>query len=381
MRVLHVFKTYLPDSFTGIERVIWEIAEQTATRGVRNRVFYLTNKTPNHSLSIDHHSGYSVRADLDIASTPLSLSAFRHFRRLAREADIIHYHFPWPMMDLLHLATRPTVPTVVTYHSDVVRQKSLLQVYKPVMHRFLKSVDRIVATSPNYIDSSPVLARYRAKTLAIPIGLDPRKQQVASQDRIQFWQERLPRRFFLFLGAPRYYKGLSFLLDAARVTGLPVVLAGAGEFPPTDTLPSNVMVVGKVDDEDKAALLHLCEAFLFPSHLRSEAFGVALLEAAFAGKALVSCEIGTGTSYINENGVTGLVVPPANVSALSAAMKELWSAPAQARQYGEAARERAHRIFGANAMGEAYLKIYSRLAGRSPEHGDDVIDQFDMSHD
>src|SRR5690606_19545518 len=116
---------------------------------------------------------------------------------------------------------------------------------------------------------------------------------------IEAWRERLGGEFFLFVGALRYYKGLKFLVEAARQTGLPVVLAGQGQLEPGLELPANVTLLGAVSEADKAALLALCRAFVFPSHLRSEAFGVALLEAAFAGVAMISCEIGTGTSYVN----------------------------------------------------------------------------------
>ena len=75
-------------------------------------------------------------------------------------------------MDLAHFLSRVSKPTVVTYHSDIVRQKMLLRLYSPLKQRFLRSVDAIVATSPNYMASSPVLERYRDKTRIITYGLD-----------------------------------------------------------------------------------------------------------------------------------------------------------------------------------------------------------------
>lgn len=360
MRVLHVFKTYLPDSFTGVERVIWEIAEGTARFGVRNHVFYLSDKASRRPMRIGRHWIYSARRDLDVASTPLAFCALGDFCALARRVDVIHYHFPWPTMDIYHLAGRVRTPSIVTYHSDIVRQKTLLGFYKPVMHRFLKSVDRIVATSPNYIASSAVLAAYRNKTSVIPIGLDPLRLDPPLPERKQAWRQKLPPRFFLFIGALRYYKGLPFLIEAARICGLPVVLAGAGNLNVLN-LPPNVIALGKVDDEDKAALLALSEGFVFPSHLRSEAFGVALLEAAFAGKAMISCEIGTGSSYVNFHEVTGLVVPPANADALAGAMQILWNNTHLSYTMGQAAKDRAHSLFLAENMVKSYHTIYRDL--------------------
>lgn len=367
MRVLQVFKTYLPESFTGVERVIWEIAEGTTPLGVENHVFALGSQTTEQPIKIDNHYVHLVRSSVELAANPMSFSAIGRFRSLVRHMDLVHYHFPWPMMDVLHLASGPKIPSVVTYQSDVVRQRHLLKLYKPVMHRFLRSVDRIVTTSPNYIDSSPVLPAYRHKASVIPIGLEPSRLPRSSIENRRHWHERLPPRFFLFVGALRYYKGLPFLVEAAAKSGLPVVIAGGGELPEAQarSLPQNVHLVGKVDDEDKASLLSLCEAFVFPSHLRSEAFGIALLEAAFAGKPLISCEIGTGTSYINLHEETGLVVQPANGSALATAMSLLWAEPDLRRRYGEAAAKRANALFQAKGMAESYMKLYRELVGPS----------------
>lgn len=362
MRVLHFFKTYLPDSFTGVERVIWQIAESTAPLGVKTDVLSLSRTAQQSPLPVDGHYSHQARLDLYVASTGLSLSVFSAFASLAAKADIVHYHFPWPMMDLVHLLTRVNKPSVVTYHSDVVRQKFLLQLYRPLMHGFLGSVDRIVATSPNYLQSSPVLQHYRNKVSLIPIGIADMTAQ-PDQGRARHWRERLGDRFFLFLGALRYYKGLPFLLDAARKTGLPLVIAGSGD---GAELVSNagldtITLLGEVDELDKEALLGLCTAFVFPSHLRSEAFGVALLEAARAGKAMISCEIGTGTSFVNLDGVTGLTIAPADADQLAQAMSTLWQAPEQTRQMGINARSRYEELFTAQKMGQAYHALYSEL--------------------
>ena len=90
---------------------------------------------------------------------------------MAAEADIIHYHFPWPFMDLMHFFSRTKKPTIVTYHADIVKQIVLLQFYKPLMHRFFQSIDMIVATSPNNFQNSSVLQKYRKKTVVIPLGI------------------------------------------------------------------------------------------------------------------------------------------------------------------------------------------------------------------
>lgn len=363
MRILHVFKTYLPDTFAGIERVIWQIAEGCAEVGIYSEVLSLSSNPQTNSVEIDHHFAAKSKLFANVASTGLSLDFLADFRRKARAADVIHYHFPWPMMDLAHLLVRPRRPVLLTYHSDIVRQKRLEMLYAPMRSAFLSKVDRIVATSPNYVATSPVLAHYQHKTSIIPIGLDPGRIVQPTLDRLDYWRERVGDRFFFFVGALRYYKGLQFLIEAAKKNRLPVVIAGEGEMHieiVRASLP-NVSLVGAVSDEDKAALLRLCTAFVFPSHLRSEAFGVALLEAAFAGKPMISSELGTGTSFVNLDGQTGLVVPPSDVNALSDAMTVLWHDEALRAKYGRAASKRANDVFAGDRMVQDYVALYRAL--------------------
>lgn len=364
MKVLHVFKTYLPDSFTGIERVIWEIAENTRDLGVETEVLSVSTNANPIEVPVGRHLSVRARQDFYVASTGISRSLFREFKQRAAWADVIHYHFPWPMMDLLQLMTKPRRPTVVTYHSDIVRQKTLVKLYAPLMHGFLKSVDRIVATSPNYLKSSDLLKQYSNKVTIVPIGIS--EQPAVDVSRLHKWKARVGEGFFLFVGALRYYKGISVLLRAAKENGLPVVVAGKGEeedIVRSSNLP-RVTYVGAIEDADKWALLALCSAFVFPSNVRSEAFGVALLEAARAGRAMISCEIGTGTSFVNQNGKTGLVVPPNDPHQLAAAMTELFVDVRTRNLMSENARARYVSLFRASKMADEYSAIYAELEGR-----------------
>ena len=362
LRILHVYKVYLPEDESGAPRVIWQIAEGLAPYGVESHVLALAQKPAAGPIKIGRHVVHQARRDFDLASTGLSFSVFRKFRDLARGADIVHYHHPWPLQDLMHFFVRPRCPSVVTYHSDIVKQRFILPFYRPLMHRFLASVDHIVATSPDYLETSPVLRRVAAKTSVIPIGLPER--EAPNESDLRKWRDRVGEGFFLFVGVLRYYKGLPFLLEAARRTGLPVVVVGEGEMRGAIERAAleNVTLLGQVSDTDKEALLSLCRAFVFPSHLRSEAFGIALVEAARAGKPMISCEIGTGTSYVNVNEETGLIVPPADADALGAAMQSLADDSEAAARLGRNARARYQRLLRAEDMSRKYLALYERLA-------------------
>jgi glycosyltransferase involved in cell wall biosynthesis len=373
MRVLHFYKTYYPDSVGGVEQVIRQMCVSTGRQGITNHVLSLSRDQNLEPFDYEGHTVHRVPLNVEVASNAVSVQAIGALARMAAQADVVHYHFPWPFMDLAHFLARIDKPTVVTYHSDIVRQKALLKLYQPLRHRFLKSVDAIVATSPNYLASSAVLDRYRDKTRVITFGLDKSSYPAPEQARLDHWRARVGQKFFLFVGVLRYYKGLHILLDAVAGTDYPVVIVGAGPIEAELKARAkrlglkHVQFVGAVDDHDKAALLDLCYAVAFPSHLRSEAFGISLLEGAMYGKPMISSEIGTGTTYINVHGETGLVVPPSDHEALRAAMQRLWDDPRMAREMGQRAEARYWQLFTSAQMAENYARLYEELVARKAE--------------
>ncbi|NHZ90816.1 glycosyltransferase [Massilia sp. CCM 8733] len=370
MRVLHFYKTYFPESVGGVEQVIRQMCVGTGRLGVRNEVLTLTRQKERRDVEFEGHKVRLLPLDFEISSTGFSVAAFRELARMAEDADVVHYHFPWPFMDLAHFVSRIKKPSLVTYHSDIVRQKQLLRLYQPLKHRFLQSVDTIVATSPNYMASSAVLDRYRDKTRVITYGLDKTIYPEPDQARMDKWRKQIGERFFLFVGVLRYYKGLHILLDAVANTDYPVVIVGAG--PIENELKAHaerlglthVLFVGALDEADKVALLTLCYALVFPSHLRSEAFGISLLEGAMYGKPMISSEIGTGTTYINIDAETGLVVPPSDPQAFGEAMRKLWDDPELAQAMGKRAEARYWELFTAEQMAKSYTALYHELVAR-----------------
>ncbi|MFZ6730863.1 glycosyltransferase family 4 protein [Undibacterium sp. Ji42W] len=364
MKGLHFYRTYHPDTFGGIEQVIRQLAVGTPGLGVEAEVLILTRKHGNLELELEGHKVHRVIQSFEIASTGFSWRALSRFRELANSADIIHYHFPWPFMDLMHLFCGIRKPTIVTYHSDIVRQKFLEKVYQPLRQWFLNDADKIVTTSPNYLSSSLVLNRYRDKTEVIADGLDKNIYPQPSPELIAKWQQRFAGRFFLFVGMLRYFKGVHILLEAVADTDMPVLIVGNGpeeaalKQQARDLKLDNVHFLGALPEEDKVALLSLCYGVVFPSHLRSEAFGISLLEGAMYAKPMISSEIGTGTSYVTIAGDTGVVVPPEDALALRAAMTDLWDKPALAAQMGQLAQKRYHAIFTSEMMARNYVRLY-----------------------
>ena len=369
MRVLHVYRTYFPETQGGLEETIRQICLNTAPHGVESRVLCTSETIEPRVVRRDEAAVYRCRRSGEIASCSLSIEAFPMFRRLLAWANVVHYHFPWPLADVMHFTGRVRVPSVVTYHSDIVRQRMLGWMYAPLMRRFLGSVDRIVCTSPNYLASSEVLKSFGDRVDVVPIGLDEGSYPCASDALLDCTEARFGSGFFLFIGVLRYYKCLHILLQAMRQAPYRAVIVGSG--PMERQLRkecrrlglSNVTFTGYLPDPMKVALIKACRAVVSPSYLRAEAFGVSLLEAAMAGKPLVTTETGTGTSYVNVHRETGLVVEPRSPEAFREAMDTLHGEPELARTLGAGARCRFERLFNGRLMGERYADVYSSLAG------------------
>jgi glycosyltransferase involved in cell wall biosynthesis len=375
LRVLHIYRTYFPETQGGAQEAIRQLCLATQPLGVENTIFTLARQPEPHYM--ERPEGQLVRSKswLEVASCDIGAwAALRRCRAAAAQSDIIQIHYPWPFADLLLPFIRQRQqPLVVTYISDIVRQNGmgLGQLYAPLRRRLLGAATRLVASSPNYVKSSEVLQDYRDKLTCIPHCIEdapPPDPALCAN-----WQARLGRNFFLFVGVLRYYKGLDFLLAAASQVTTPIVIVGEG--PQGDDLRKEVQrlglthvhFVGALPDADKNALYSLCRAVVFPSHLRSEAFGITLLEGARAAKPLISCEIGTGTTWVNRHDETGLVVPPADPVALAQAMNTLAADDALCARLGEGARERWLHHFTPAVVGAAYRQLYDELlAARGP---------------
>lgn len=373
IRVLHIYRTYFPETQGGGQEAIRQLCLATQALGVQNTIFALAHKPDPAYVDLPEGQLVRARSWLEVASCDIGgWAALERCREAADQCDIIQIHFPWPFADLLlPFIRRRKQPVVVTYVSDVVRQASLGRLYAPLRNYLLRTAARIVASSPNYISSSDVLKKHRSKLVCIPHCLGA--TQPALLPRLRHFEARYGDNFFLFVGVLRYYKGLDFLLAAAHKVKTPILIVGDG--PEGQRLRQMVLeeglhhvhFLGALPDDDKNALLTLCRGVVFPSHLRSEAFGMTLLEGARAGKPLICCEIETGTTWINQDGETGLVVPPQNAGALAAAMNKLASDDALCARLGQGAYARWQQCFIPGVAGAAYLHLYREVLAEQQE--------------
>jgi len=364
LRVLQVYKDYYP-VLGGIENHIKMLAEGLIQRGLDVQVL-VTNTGPRTAIEeVEGMPVIKAGCPMRISGAPISPSFYVWMRRL--KPDIAHLHFPNPPGELGQLFLGQSRKFVLTYHSDIVRQKHLLRLYKPFLWKVLAKADRIIATSPHYVRSSPYLSRLADKCVVIPLGIDVRPFETVDNDRVQAIRQRYGSPLLLFVGKLRYYKGLQYLLNAMPKIEARLLVVGTGPMAEAwQALAENLglqdktFFLGEVPDEEMPLYYHACDSFVLPASHRSEAFGVVQIEAMACGKPVICTELGTGTSYVNVHGETGLVVPPRDPSALVQAINQLLADETLRRRLGERGRERA-REFSKEAMVERIVGLYEEL--------------------
>ena len=347
----------------GIENHIKALAEAQVARG--DDVTVLVTNTTGQTVQETANGVKVIKAarTAHLASTPFSLAMA--IEAAALSADIVNLHMPFPPGDLIARGVGGRPSLVVTYHSDVVRQQHLLRIYRPVLEATLAHAGRIIATSRPYIESSPFLRRYAAKCRVVPLAVDTSRFATVDASAINRLRLRWPGPLILSVGVLRYYKGLHILLRALPELDATLVIVGAGpEGPRLQAragelrIADRVAFVGRVPDEELPNYYQAADVFVLASHLRAEAFGGVLLEAMAAGLPLVTTEIGTATSEVNQHGRTGFVVPPDDPAALARALKVLLADPRLREYLGQEGRRRVLAQYTVDRLVERTEVVY-----------------------
>ena len=375
MRILYVYKDYYP-VLGGIENHIKMLTEGLSRRGYRVQVLVTNTSSKTVTEEINGVPVVKAGCPFRISGAPVSPALYAWLRRLG--PDIAHLHFPNPPGELGQLLFGRSRRFVLTYHSDVVRQKYLLRVYKPFLWRVLARADAITVSNPRYIETSPYLRPFADKCTVIHHGQDLSRFANPDPHRIAAIRARYttvpqspfnsPRLLLLFVGRLRYYKGLEVLIEAMRDIEAHLLIVGDGpmrqEWEALTVelaLTEQVTFLGHTPDADLPSYYQACDLFVLPSTHRSETWGAVQVEAMACGKPVVCTELGTGTSYVNLHGETGLVAPPRDSAALAQAINQLLADPDLRRRLGERGRRRAERELSKETMIEETAAFYERL--------------------
>jgi rhamnosyl/mannosyltransferase len=374
LKVLHVGKFY-PPHMGGMETHVELLARSTRTEADVEVV--VSNDGP-HTVreSVGGIPVTRIGVKLSLASASFGPGMAKAIR--AADADVVHFHHPNPPAVLSYLAARPRGALVVTYHSDIVRQRVLGPLISPLLHHFLGRADAIVASSPQYAATSAMLRRHAERVRVIPFGIDAGELSVVDPAEVQRVRERYGPRIVLAAGRLVYYKGFEYLVRA--MTGVDAHLLIAGEGPLRAALESTAAEAGVADRvtllgrvPDLRPLYHAASVFAFPSIARSEAFGIVQMEAMACGLPVVNTALDSGVPFVSPHGETGLTVPPEDAAALAAALRTLLADDALRARMGAAGRARVAGELSAERMARRTLDLYREVAGRrsaAPSHSD-----------
>jgi glycosyltransferase involved in cell wall biosynthesis len=365
MNILHIYKDYYP-VLGGVENHIRVLAEAQTSSG-HNVTVLVTN--PRKNILTRNINGVCVILAgrlATIASMPISLSLPLILTRL--QPHLIHIHSPFPLGELSVWIFRRSIPLVITHHSDVVRQKELLFLYKPLLRHILRHAKYIIATSPRYIETSPWLHPIQEKCVVIPPGVNVERFFPPAEAYVG-------PPTLLFVGRLRYYKGIDTLLRAmVSLPGVQLDIVGEGpERISLETIARNLRItdrvrfMGEVDNVNLPKIYRQAHLFVLPANARAEAFGAVLLEAMASGLPCVTTEVGTGTSWVVQDGLHGIVLPPREPELLAQAIGSLLKDPALRQKMGQAARQRVISEFSQSLMTHRVEELYRKALYFSPK--------------
>lgn len=360
IKVLHIGK-YYPPRWGGMETALKDICE-TICRRVELRVVVANDKALREE---ERPPGFHLTRLANwrtLFSQPLTPGLWPALRREA--AEIVHLHEPNPLALALYLLSGHRGRLVIHYHSDIVRQRNLKWLYRPILERGLRRAAAVIVGSRELAEGSEVLRRWREKCFVIPFGIDLRPFLAIDPAA----RAGLPRRRVLAVGRLSYYKGFQFLIESMRGWEGELTLAGDGEMRPELEalvsrlgLEARVHIKGRVDSAELLRCYLESDVFCLPSCERSEAFGLVMVEAMAAALPVVSTDLPTGVRAVNRHGVTGLVAPPGDPEALASALRTLLSDERMRREMGLAGRDRARKLFSREAMADSILRLYQAV--------------------
>lgn len=305
----------------------------------------------------------------EFASNPISPTFIRELSKV--NTDILHYHMPFIFSVIAHFIARPKYKKlVVTYHSDIVGYDKVMKPFEKIYDKFLKKADKIHVLSPQIILNSPTLKKHAEKCHVIPYGVSYSSQ--IEPDKLL--KEKYKDKKVLFsVGRLVKYKGLIYAIEAMKYTKDNSILLIAGDGPLKEVLQEyidnndlneKVKLLGKLSDKDLQSYYNLCDIYIFPSIMQSEAFGIVQLEAMSYAKPVINTNLGTGVNYVSIHNETGITVEPKDSKQLTDAINLLLDNNNLRLKYGQNARKRVEDVFDINKIKTKYAEFYKELIGK-----------------
>ncbi|MBI2069105.1 MAG: glycosyltransferase [Elusimicrobia bacterium] len=314
-------------------------------------------------------------------SMPISPAFPFWLKKLSKEADIVHFHLPFPLAVFSYWLLRvfnlksqiSNFKLVATWHSDIVRQKLAALLLAPWTRWFLKQTDRIIVTSNNLLKNSPSLRDFKDKCSVIYLGIKiedfaATPEVVSKAETIRKTHGNKP--ILLFVGRLVPYKGLKYLLEAMSMLESEAKLLIIGEGPLRARLEQQakklglngkVSFLGALKGQNLVPYYHACDVFVLPSITNNEAFGLVQLEAMACGKPVINTNLPTGVSEASLDSQSGLTIPFIDAESLNKAIEKIITNEMLKTKFGQTARQRAEKFFSIKQMFTTTTLLYHQV--------------------
>jgi glycosyltransferase involved in cell wall biosynthesis len=362
MKLLHAAKFY-PPAPGGMERMLGDLCDGTAREW---EVRVVAAGATTHTIEERCGEVTVLRAAAWGSAHAVPLCPSLPFHLWRSRADCVVLHEPNPVAGTALFLRTPAPRLLIWHHSDLLRPRWAPHTYGRIQCALYRRADCVIVSSPALAAGSSLVQCAR-RIAVIPFGVDLeqyRRTDAASRGRIDALRARHEGPLVLFVGRLVYYKGVEVLLEAMTRCPGTLLIVGVGplegalrELAIRKGLDDRVRFVGQVSDEELPVYYQACDLFVLPSIARTETFGIVQVEAMAAGVPVVSTNLSTGVPWVNQDGVSGLVVPPGDADALGGAICRLGSDAALRRLLGEGGRARAASLFSRERMVASFKNV------------------------
>lgn len=355
-KILHISKYYYP-FVGGIEQTARDCVH-VLKDSADQKVFCFNHQKGDITDSVDGIDVIRCDCQLNISSQAISKSLSKKLKDTIDEfnPDYILFHYPNPFVaHFLLKYIKNDCKLIVYWHLDIIKQKILGKFFHKQNILLLKRAFRVISTSPNYIEGSKYLSKFKNKCVVIPSCIN--EKRLAINDRAKSLSRQIRSKYsgkILCLAVGRHveYKGFEYLIESGKRLDDKYVICITGKGRLTEKLKKqagdskNICFLGPVDDDTLKAYFLASDIFCFSSITKNEAFGLALAEAMYFELPAVTYHIpGSGVNYVSVNNVTGIEIENRNYIAYAEAIEKLGNDPELRKKFGSNGKKRVESHF------------------------------------
>lgn len=357
----------------GVEKVMYAFMLGLSARGIVCDMLCASDDEEVGIVQVTPKSKLiKVKTIAKVAATMLSTDMVATLRRICNRYDIIHIHLPDPMAVVALMCSGYKGRVVIHWHSDILKQRFLLQFFKPIQRWIINRADLILGTTPVYVEQSSALRKVQNKVDYLVIGV---RERAPEPEVVAMIRNQYPGKKIVYsMGRLVEYKGYEYLIEAATLLPDDYVILIGGSGPLKGTLQEmvhkyqlqhKVFILGFVPREVESAYYGACDVFCLSSTLKTEAYAIVQVEAMSCGRPIVATNIkGSGVPWVNEHGVSGMNVAPCSSQEIAMAVQMICEDAHLYERFSMGALYRYHKHFTMDAMIDGLVTHYQKVLGK-----------------